>query len=103
MARGLVCDFCSAPNPKWRYEVDDFVLWQIGALGGRGLGGWAACDVCKVHIDAGDRERLTLQMYESLLHLNPELNTVEDAVLEGMRRSLRTVADEFFKHRRSSS
>ncbi len=59
-----VCDFCSAPNPRWGYKARDFETVSYLTLppAGAGLtensygsaGAWAACDECADLVDADD-------------------------------------------------
>jgi len=53
----MVCDFCNAPNPVWRFQARPFVV-DYGSLAGASDAGWAACDACRDMILADDRNGL---------------------------------------------
>jgi len=51
----MICDFCSAPHPVWRYGAYSF----DDPLGiGRSVGDWMACDDCHQLIIRNRREAL---------------------------------------------
>jgi hypothetical protein len=54
-----LCDFCSSPEVKWRYEVETFTL--KGIPGTRSVEDWAACDLCHEFIEDGDYPKLALR------------------------------------------
>lgn len=72
-----VCDFCSAPEVKWRYPAidttpiatvtDDAILFIDSK------GDWAACDICHELIQAHDRRGLAERSIETLIRQHPEL------------------------------
>jgi len=45
----LLCNFCDAPNPRWRYAD------------------WAACNACAAAIDPGDHDRLYIRKAAAML------------------------------------
>lgn len=53
----MICDFCTAPNPSWRFEARPFLV-DYGELVGHSDGAWAACDECCRLILAGNRAGL---------------------------------------------
>jgi len=53
----MVCDFCNAPNPVWRFQARPFLV-DYGAMAGASDAGWAACDACRDMILANDRNGL---------------------------------------------
>lgn len=53
----IICDFCSSPNPTWRYPCEDFEVLSP-PFGVGSVGGWAACDECAAFIEKKDREGL---------------------------------------------
>jgi hypothetical protein len=42
----LQCDFCSVPDPAWRYPARSFVAYCAPNVAGESVGDWAACDLC---------------------------------------------------------
>jgi len=65
-----ICDFCSATDVKWRYEVESFMVKDdpIAAMGGpanRSVADWAACDECHELIENEEYSKLTLRSVES--------------------------------------
>ena len=55
------CDFCSRPDPLWRYPAESF----LDAFEGRSVGDWLACDDCHARIVVGDRDGLTARALKS--------------------------------------
>lgn len=58
----LVCDFCSAPAPRWAFPVDPREIREKvgeGTITFNNDGWWTACDACADLIDAADRTGLT--------------------------------------------
>ncbi|MCC7157789.1 MAG: hypothetical protein IT161_24625 [Bryobacterales bacterium] len=50
----MICDFCSVPDPAWRYPADSF----HDVFGSRSVEDWLACEACQQLIQAGDRAAL---------------------------------------------
>ena len=42
----MICDFCNAPNPVWRFRARPFVV-DYGPMAGVSDADWAACDACR--------------------------------------------------------
>lgn len=59
------CDFCTGANPTWQFPCETFERPDLvlPELDHKSLGGWAACDPCRVLVEAEDWtglwERLT--------------------------------------------
>ena len=53
----MICDFCNAPNPVWRFRAEPFVV-DYGPMVGASDADWAACDACRNLILADDRNGL---------------------------------------------
>jgi hypothetical protein len=80
--RVLVCDFCSATSPEWRYTSAPFQMFVSGEKDEKPAivtynsdDQWAACSECKEIVEAGERERLAVR---SLEHC-PEYSRIRDA------------------------
>lgn len=67
----MICDFCSAPNPRWKYPAQDFDAWRVNNVAGRSIGLWAACDHCDELIRKGDWEGLARYSAEKLIVNTP--------------------------------
>jgi hypothetical protein len=63
----LQCDFCSMPGPVWRYPARSFVAYCAPNVAGESVGDWAACDLCHVLIEAGDRRGLAQRSLDELI------------------------------------
>ena len=50
----MICDFCNAPNPVWRFSARPFVV-DYGTMASASDADWAACDACRNMILADDR------------------------------------------------
>ena len=50
----MICDFCSGPDPAWRYPATSFA----DMFGSRSVEDWLACEACHALIAAGDRNAL---------------------------------------------
>lgn len=50
----MFCDFCSAPDPSWRFEARPFAT-VCGSVVATSDARWAACDECCALILAGNR------------------------------------------------
>ena len=50
----MICDFCSGPDPAWRYPAVSF----YDSFGGRSVEDWLACEACHRMIAASDRNGL---------------------------------------------
>ena len=90
-----ICDFCSEPNVVWQYPAQNFVAYAVADIVGQSVGDWAACTVCHVLIEDGDRGGLLERSLSRLLEKNPEMRPDEADV----REELATVHRMFFAHR----
>lgn len=100
MAHGIICDFCSAPRPKWRYRCRTFVAFETRDYTiDQSVGDWAACDQCKDMIDRGDFEKLGDHSFEALLYMHPELMFAPDKVRTEMKARLKNLHMQFLLHR----
>ena len=73
---GNKCDFCSAPNPIWRYPARSFIGYVACGIAGESVGDWAACGECHRLIEAGDRTLLTARSVEAFVTAQPELGEI---------------------------
>ena len=72
----IICDFCSTPNPTWRYPAKSFEAEQHGNVHINSEGDWAACDECHRLIQTGNREGLltrTAQTYQEMFQTGEPL------------------------------
>lgn len=73
MANGnLLCDFCSAPGPAWRYPARSFIAYSAANIAGESVGDWAACEECHMLIEANDRPGLAQRSLDELIAKHPE-------------------------------
>ena len=68
----LLCDFCSAPDPAWRYPARSFIAYCAPDVAGESVGDWAACDDCHAMIEANDRRSLAQRSLDELILKHPE-------------------------------
>lgn len=65
----LICDFCGRPDPQWDYHCKPFVVHVNFEPIYEDSGVWAACDVCKLLVEAvktsGDVDQLVANSMES--------------------------------------
>ncbi len=85
----MVCDFCSAPGPSWRFEAQPFAT-VCGSIVATSDSGWAACDACCALIVAKDHIAL-LERGAQLIPDIPEL-----------REWVRIAHQSFFEHQLNS-
>lgn len=81
----MVCDFCSAPDPSWRFEAQPFAT-VCGNVVATSDSGWAACDACCALIVANDRAALA----ERGVRLIPDASE--------LREWVRMAHRSFFEH-----
>jgi hypothetical protein len=67
----LICDFCSAPHPRWSYPCRPSVT-EVAGIAVHDMEPWAACDACHQLIQAGNRDGLARRSVETLIASNPE-------------------------------
>ena len=91
----LICDFCSAPDPLWRYPARTFLAYCLANVAGESVGDWAACDVCHKLIEAGDRKGLAQHSLDELMLKHPETRPAAAVLYE----NLAELHDQFFEHR----
>ena len=92
---GNKCDFCSAPNPTWRYPARSFIGYIACGIAGESVGDWAACGECHRLIESGDRTLLTARSVATFLIIQPELAEIEDELAV----ELGTLHSRFFENR----
>ena len=73
---GNKCDFCSAPDPSWRYPARSFIGYIACGIAGESVGDWAACGECHRLIESGDRRLLTARSVEAFVTAQPELGQI---------------------------
>ncbi|MGA1996339.1 MAG: hypothetical protein ABSH45_11235 [Bryobacteraceae bacterium] len=87
----MICDFCNAPNPVWRFQAKPFVV-DYGPMVGASDADWAACDACRILILSDDRRGL-VDRAMLMAPAIPDLAEPEVRVLRGWSQGL------FFSHR----
>ena len=50
-----LCDFCSAPDARWRHPARSFIGYVAPGVVGESVGDWAACQECHQLIISGNR------------------------------------------------
>jgi hypothetical protein len=91
----MICDFCTAPDPSWRFEAASFAI-DYGEVVGQSDEGWAACDECCRLILSGDRSGLV----ERAMRIAPSL----PGVPQETEREMRVWAQGlFFRYRTKSA
>lgn len=68
----LLCDFCSAPSPAWRYPARTFLAYCAPPIAGESVGDWAACDSCHALIENDDPGALAQRSLDELIAKDPE-------------------------------
>jgi hypothetical protein len=91
----LLCDFCSAPDPVWRYPAGSFLAYCVANILGESVGDWAACKQCHMLIEANDRSGLARRSLDELIAKQPEAILAAPALYE----KLAELHQEFFAHR----
>jgi hypothetical protein len=91
----LICDFCSAPDPAWRYPARTFLAYCAPNVAGESVGDWAACNVCHKLIEAEDTRGLAQRSLDELLAKFPETRSAA-AVFYAKLAELHR---QFFAHR----
>lgn len=90
-----ICDFCSAPDPQWRYPARNFIGYEAGGIIGESIGEWAACQECHQLIVLDERARLTERSVVSFIAFQPELV----AIRSELETELGTLHGRFFENR----
>ena len=90
-----VCDFCSAPDPTWKYPARSFIGYEDCGIAGESVGDWAACEECHLLIAAGNRAGLTERSAETLIALRSELAEIR----KELTAELAVLHERFFKNR----
>lgn len=91
----LICDFCSAPAPAWRYPARTFLAYCVANVAGESVGDWAACDECHKLIEAEDRKSLAQRSLDELILKHPEARPAAAVLYE----DLAELHNQFFAHR----
>ena len=87
----MICDFCNAPNPIWRFSARPFVL-DYGTIASASDADWAACDACRDLILAGDRTGLV----DRAMLFAPVIPGLSESEVRELRRWAQGL---FFAHR----
>ena len=87
----MICDFCTTPNPAWRFGARALTLQYVPGLTGECDTGWAACDICHDLIVADDRNALAMR--------GVTVARATDAPIEQELQMQLWAQDLFFKHR----
>jgi hypothetical protein len=96
MANGnLLCDFCSASDPAWRYPARSFIAYNAWNIAGESVGDWAACEECHGLIEANDRPGLARRSLDELIAKHPEAVMAAPALYQ----DLAGLHEEFFAFR----
>ena len=90
-----LCDFCSAPNPTWKYPARSFIGYEEHGIAGESVGDWAACEVCHELIAANDRVGLTERSAATLIAFRPELAEIR----KELTTELAMLHTRFFENR----
>jgi hypothetical protein len=86
----MICDFCSAPSPTWKYPCKDFQALDLDVLKGVSTGAWSACEICHCLIDSGNMRELLDRSYNTFIEKNPEFELIE-------REGMANIKDELGK------
>lgn len=95
----LMCDFCSTKNPIWSYAAKSFTAFDTETLDCVSTGNWAACDECRILIDAGDLKALAARSFEAMLHQDVFMVAFKAEVLAGIHNDLQLLMERFSAHR----
>ena len=87
----MICDFCNAPNPVWRFRAEPFVV-DYGPMAGASDADWAACDACRDLILADDRSGLV----DRAMLIAPIIPDLAESEVRELRRWSQAL---FFTHR----
>jgi hypothetical protein len=90
-----VCDFCSTPDPIWRYPARTFLAYLVPSIAGESVGDWAACDTCHALIEVEDRRGLAQRSLDELISRHPEMREIAGVLYE----ELTALHWKFFEHR----
>jgi hypothetical protein len=99
VGRAVICDFCSSPDVRWRYEAHSFVAAVELGFTHESVGAWAACDPCRGLIERRDREGLTARSFEALRYQHPELEILPEERLLDLKNYLKEIHEMFFRHK----
>jgi hypothetical protein len=94
-----VCDFCSKPEVKWSFLAETFIAFTTPTIVGSSVGNWAACDECRLLVEAENKERLLERSWESLLYDHPEILYLEERYRVSLKNFIKTRHQQFFEHR----
>ena len=87
----MICDFCNAPNPVWRFRARPFLI-DYGPITGESDADWAACKACREMILADDRNGLV----DRAMLTAPAIPDLSEAEVRELRRWSQGL---FFTHR----
>jgi hypothetical protein len=77
----MICDFCNAPNPVWRFRARPFLI-DYGPITGESDADWAACNACREMILADDRNGLV----DRAMLMAPAIPDLPEADVRELRR-----------------
>src|SRR6266700_4262448 len=77
----MMCDFCNALNPVWRFRAEPFVV-DYGPMVGASDADWAACSACRDLILADDRNGLV----DRAMLIAPVIPDLAESELRELRR-----------------
>lgn len=81
-----LCDFCSAPDARWRHPARSFIGYVVPGLIGESVGDWAACHDCHQLIISNNRTGLTERSVTTFIALHPELGGVRNELAAEMEK-----------------
>ncbi len=87
----MICDFCNAPNPVWRFRARPFLI-DYGPIAGESDADLAACNGCREMILADDRNGLV----DRAMLMAPAIPDLPEADVRELRRWSQGL---FFTHR----
>jgi hypothetical protein len=96
----MICDFCSSPDVKWSYDVEDFNLSVDREWGSRG--NWAACQTCYDLIENGTPQQLAMHSLKTFFISRPEVPD-QPEIRSKVYEHVRTVHGEFWKMKRGKA
>lgn len=86
----LVCDFCMKPHPTWDFPAAPFHAWTevLPEVTNdmASINEWAACDDCRLLVEADEYEALAERSYlHQMMHMPDMLNIPKVIVMHSIR------------------
>jgi len=98
----MKCDFCSAPDPAWKYPAESFVVKHVvttkNNLTLNSIEEWYACEACYMLVEANEREILAKNSVYVLVKRCNDQRVVDRLVME-----VTHLHDAFFEHRKGAA